>query len=184
MYLKLAPTYYATDNVRGNDFSLHGSGTNTVDANGDLVFEYNAWAADVELGVRLSGPVPFASIYGQYVNSTAKDSVRPTSVGSDDNIGWLAGVKFGHKKVKKFGQWQAKLNYRELETDAWPDFLPDSDFYDGATNAKGHEIELALGLNEHVTLGFDYYHTEPIRIPAGATSLDQDLVQIDLVLKW
>ena len=33
------------------------------------------------------------------------------------------------------------FNYRGRAKDAWPDFLPGSDFYEGATNVKGHEMQ-------------------------------------------
>jgi len=65
-------------------------------------------------------------MFGQYVESDA----------NDDSKGWLVGVKFGHKKVKELGQWQVKYNYRRLEKDVLSDFLPDSDFYGGATDEK------------------------------------------------
>jgi hypothetical protein len=110
-------------------------------------------------------------IFGQYVNSDA----------SDDDLGYLAGLKFGHKKVKKFGQWQVKYNYRRLEQDAWPDFLSDSDFYDGETDVQGSEIEFTFGLAKNVTIGIDYYKSEQIdRKP----TIEEDLVQVDLVLKY
>jgi hypothetical protein len=81
----------------------------------------------------------------------------------------------------KFGQWQVKYNYRRLEQDAWPDFLPDSDFYDGQTDVKGNEIEFKFGLAKNVTIGLDYYKAEPIdRKP----SIEEDILQLDLVLKY
>jgi len=111
-------------------------------------------------------------------------SSETNSTDADENLkylGYLAGFKFGHKKVKKFGQWQVKYNYRRLEQDAWPDFLPDSDFYDGQTDVKGNEIEFKFGLAKNVTIGLDYYKAEPIdRKP----SIEEDLLQLDLVLKY
>jgi hypothetical protein len=104
--------------------------------------------------------------------------------GFEDNEGYLVGVKFGHKNVKKLWQWQGKYNYRRLERDAWPDFLPDSDFYDGATNAKGHEVEFQLGLQKNVDLKLDYYSSELIRQAPGGTAEPEDLLQIDLNVKW
>ena len=125
MYFKVAGTYYDFSNVTGNAFA-HSAGTNSVDVAGDLTQDYDSLAADGEFGVHLPGPVPLVAVFGQYVKSDA----------DDDSKGWLVGVKFGHKKVKGLGQWQVKYNYRRLEKDAWPDFLPDSDFYGGATDEK------------------------------------------------
>jgi len=150
---------------------IDSEGTNSRDADGNFKYDYDAVGVDAELGMNLSGPVPFAGIFGQYVNSDA----------SDDDLGYLAGIKFGYKKVEKFGQWQVKYNYRRLEKDAWPDFLPDSDFYNGETDVQGNEIEFVFGLAKNVTIGLDYYKAEQIdREP----NIEEDLVQVDLVLKY
>jgi hypothetical protein len=167
---KFAGTFYNFQDLEGNDFE-YSAGTNSRDADGNFKYDYDAFGADAELGMKLSGPVPFAGIFGQYVNSNT----------SDDDEGYLAGVKFGHKKVEKFGQWQVKYNYRRLEQDAWPDFLPDSDFYGGETDVKGSEIEFIFGLAKNVTIGLDYYKTEQIdRKP----TIEEDLVQVDLIVKY
>ena len=170
LYLKFAGTFYSFQDLKGNSFD-YSAGTNSTDGAGNFKYDYDAFGIDAELGLKLSGPVPFVGIFGQYVNSDA----------SDDDLGYLAGVKFGHKKVKKFGQWQLKYNYRRLEKDAWPDFLPDSDFYNGETDVQGNEIEFIFGLAKNVTLGLDYYKAEQIdRRPA----IEEDVIQVDLVLKY
>ena len=170
LYLKFAGAFYSFQDLKGNSFD-YSSGTNSRDINGKLVDDYDAFGLDAELGFKLSGPVPFMGVFGQYVNSDA----------SDDDSGYLAGVKFGDKKVKEFGQWQVKYNYRRLEKDAWPDFLPDSDFYGGETDVKGNEIEVTFGLAKNVTIGLDYYKTEQIdRKP----TIEEDVLQLDLVLKY
>ena len=100
---------------------------------------------------------------------------------------WAGPVDILIKKLvekKILTQSEAKYNYRRLERDAWPDFLPDSDFFGGDTNVKGHEVEFKFGLHKYVTMGLDYYHSEPIRLPAGQPELDEDLIQIDLLLKF
>jgi len=186
MYFKVAPTYYATDNIRGNDFTAGGAwgaGTNSQTATGAYQFEYNAIAGDAELGfTKVTDFMPFIALFGQYVQSDADAALNNNLM--DDDTGYLYGIKFGHKKTNKLGLWQAKFNYRRLERDAWPDFLPDSDFYGGNTNAEGYEFEFVLGLHKNVTIGLDYYNSELIRFPVGTTEREQDILQIDLVLKW
>ena len=170
LYLKFAGAFYSFQDLKGNSFK-YSSETNSTDADGNFKYDYDAFGVDAELGIKLSGPVPFVGVFGQYVDSDV----------SRNDVGYLAGFKFGHKKVKKFGQWQVKYNYRRLEQDAWPDFLPDSDFYDGQTDVKGNEIEFKFGLAKNVTIGLDYYKAEPIdRKP----SIEEDLLQLDLVLKY
>ena len=108
--------------------------------------------------------------WGEIINNSDPD---------DDNEGYLAGFEFGHRKIKALGDWQFKYNCRRLERDAWPDIFPDSDFFGGATGAKGHEGVFKLGLGKHVSMDVDYYSTEEID---GDT--EQDLLQVDLNLKY
>ena len=170
---KIAGTYYDFYNVKGSNMAVHSSGTNST-VGGLWIYDYDSIAADAELGVKLSGMLPYFGLFGQYVNSDA----------SADNTGWLAGFKAGHKSVKDMGQWQFVYNYRKLEKDAWPDWLPDSDFYGGGTGVKGSEFEFTIGLYKNVTFGIDYYMTEPIRLAPGALSQDQTILQADLVVKF
>lgn len=181
IYLKLAGSYYRTDNVKGNNF-LYSSGTNSTDAAGNLLYEYNAVTGDIELGFTVPGPAPYIALFGQYINSDVDDSLDRD--GFDDNEGWLAGFKFGHKKVNSFARWQAVYNYRHLERDAWPDFLSHSSFYNGSTNAKGHEVAFKFGLHKNVTIGIDYFKTEQIRLNADNLGREQDWLAVDLDVKW
>ncbi len=169
--LKFALSYYAFDNVQGNDLSVHSSGTNSVDASGKWVYDHDSISFDAEVGFNIAEKIPYGAIFGQYVSSDA---------GSDDQ-GWLMGLKVGHKKVEKLGQWQFVYNYRELEKDAWVDFMPDSDFYDGDTGVKGSEFELNLGLNKNVSFGLDYYKTKAIDRNFGQ---DEYIFQADLIVKF
>ena len=186
MYFKFAPTYYATDNIRGNDMTAggaFGAGTNSQNAAVAYQFEYNSIAADAEIGfTEISAFVPYFALFGQYVQSDAVAAFNDDQ--EDDNTGYLCGFKFGHKEIKELWQWQAKYNYRRLERDAWADFLPDSDFYGGDTNVKGWEAEFKLAINKNVTLGLDYYNAELIRYAAGQTEEGQELIQLDLQVKW
>ncbi len=169
---QFAMTYYKFSNVQGNDFSLHGSGTNSVDESGNLIYDYDSIALDADFGIKLPdrfGFVEYANIFGQYVDSDA----------DNDNKGYLYGLKFGNKSLRTIKSWEVKVNYRELEKDAWLDFLPDSDFYGGATGVKGMEYELKIGLTKHLSFALDYYHAKPID-----NSEKQNILQADLVYKF
>ncbi len=181
IYLKVAGAYYGTDNVRGNSFK-YSAGTNSTDAAGKLLYEYNALSGDLEIGFTVPGPVPFVAIAGQYVRSSADDQIDGD--GFDDNEGWLAGFKLGHRKLDKFGKWQFGYNYRRLERDAWPDFLPHSSFYNGSTNAKGHELVAKFGIHRNINLTLDYFKTKQIRLDADELEREQDWLALDLNLKW
>lgn len=174
--VKFAATYYNFLDMKGNDFSEHGSGSNSTisSESSDLLYEYDSIALDAEIGFKLADKIKHIetlSLFGQYVDSDA----------DTENKGILYGFKFGDKSVKEAKDWQVKVNYRKLEKDAWADFLPDSDFYSGATDVKGMEYELTLGLAKNITLGLDYYHAKPI---LTNSDLKEKLFQADLVVKF
>jgi hypothetical protein len=171
MSLKLAAAYYMFSNVKGNDLSVHTAGTNSTDASGNWMYDYDSLTLDGEFGINFGGAIPYAGLFGQYVASDA----------DSNDTGWLAGLKFGAKSVKEYGDWQFKFNYRELEKDAWFDFWPDSDFYDGETGVKGSELEFVMGLSKNVTFGLDYYMSEAIDRNFGQ---DENLLQVDLIVKF
>jgi len=171
--VKAAVTYYGFSHVQGSTLD-HASGTNTLLAGG-LQYDYDSIGVSGELGFKKPFKVdflPYIAALGEYINNPDP---------SDGNDGFLVGLKVGSEKVAKKGQWQAKYLYRELERDAFLDTFPDSDFYGGQTNAKGHEVIFEYGLFKHVILGLDYYRTEPIE---GVTKKSEDLFQFDVVFKF
>jgi len=169
--LKVALAYYKLWGIKNKPKLDYSSNTNTL-SGGRYVNSYNVWAPGAEISVNLPVKmVPYASLYGEYVYNPDP---------STDRQGYIAGIKFGHKDIKKFADWQAGYSYRRLERDAWPDVFPDSDFYGGATNVKGHELFINFGLWKHLTLGLDYYHTMRIK---GARA-QEDLLQADIVFKF
>ncbi|MEJ2726346.1 MAG: putative porin [Deltaproteobacteria bacterium] len=182
LYLKAAGSYYVTDNVAGNSFT-YSAGTNSTNAAGKLIYEYNTLTADVEAGFTLPGPVPFFAITGTYVRNTSVDDDLDGD-GHDDNQGWLAGFKCGHSKLDKFGKWQFIYDYRRLERDAWLDILPHSAFYNGSTNVKGHKLAFLFGLHKNINLTADYYRAEQIRLNPDNLEREQNWLAIDLNLKW
>jgi hypothetical protein len=126
----------------------------------------SAYALDVECGYK--GSLMFA-VFGQYVASDA----------DEEDTGYLIGFKFGDAKVKGLGDWQVKYNFRSLELNGFPDFLPDSDAMGGDTGIEGSEIELALGLAKNVSCGLDYYMIEAIDGDA-----ESNVLQLDMKLKF
>jgi hypothetical protein len=180
---KIAGAYYDFRNVKGTDMSLWSSKTNSYVKTTTHAGEWNekstyAWVYDhdstsleTELSVKPDSFIQYASVFGEYVKSDA----------DADNTGWLAGFTVGDEKVSESGKWQFIYNYRNLEKDAWVDWMPDSDFYEGQTGIKGSEFELTLGLGKNVTFGIDYYASQPIKNPGKK---DMSLLQADLVVKF
>jgi hypothetical protein len=168
---KIAGAYYDFKNVKGSNMSVHSQGTNSTDAGGLWLYDHDSTAFDAELGFKISSFIKYASVFGEYVKSDA----------DTDDAGWLAGITFGDEKVNELGKWQFIYNYRDIEKDAWVDWLPDSDFYGGETGTKGSEFEFTFGLAKNVTLGLDYYLSQPIDNPSNK---DMSLLQADLVIKF
>ncbi len=166
-YIKFAGTYYGMNGIEGNDWSEHSSGTNSLDADGNWMYDHDAFSLEAEAG--LTNLPVFAALYGQYVSADV----------NEEDTGYLFGAKIGDKKVKELGDWQVNLNYRNLEKDAWLDFVPDSDFFGGATGVKGYEAEFTVGLSKNVSAGIDYYKTEEID-----GDEEEDVIQVDLVVKF
>jgi hypothetical protein len=183
---QIAGTYYYFNNVQGNFFD-QGSGTNTLvlqqDGEEGLAYGYDSIGLGAQVGMGL--PVdfmPYAAVFGEYIVNIDSDD-KYNGVKNNDDTGWLLGVKFGHQKIGDFGTWQAKYNYRRLERDAWPDFLPDSDFHGGETNAEGHEVEFEFGLLKNLSMALDYYNTKLIDDVDGSDE-QEDVFQADLNFKF
>jgi len=183
--IKLSPTYYNFSNLNGNTLDHRSVGNSVKDyTNNRLIYDYDSFTVMGGIVFTIS-PLKL-SLFGEYVNSNA----------DKNDSGYLFGLGLGTPKLSKLGDWEFKYNYRKLKRDAWPDALPDSDFYNGATNVKGHEVELTFGLAKNVTIGLDFYKSKPIETitdnitnPAKPKTImdpknEENLLQVDLVVKW
>jgi len=166
---KTGVTYYSFENVKGSILD-HSSGTNTL-KDSVLKYDYDSINPSTVLTYAwdsLDRTYAVSLLYDYIYNSDSKD------------MGYLAGIKFGSKKVKGRGDWQVYYNYRQLERDAWLDTFPDSDFYGGKTDVEGYEIVVKYGLAKHITIGLDYYRTEKMNGEANPESV----LQADLGVKF
>ncbi len=143
----------------------NSAGTNTNPGND---WSVGAFSTELSLKVEENDFIRYAALFGDAVYNP--DTSDP---------GFLGGIKFGDKKVKKFGQWQAKALYRYLERNAWLDTYPDADVLSGGTGTKGAEVILQLGLADNVVFGLDYYNSS--RISDGQK---ENRLQLDLVYKF
>ncbi len=183
-WVKFAPTYYAFSSLKNNTVPHRSSSNSPVGispVNTNFRYDYDALSLVGEVGFNIGGFIEHIALFGEYVKTGDPD---------DNNKGWLAGIRFGNKKINKLGDWTFIYNYRKLERDGWLDFLTDSDFYGGATNVKGHEFELTLGISKNVSFGIDWYIAKPIQAIAAPAAMRMDprreetLIQLDLMLKW
>lgn len=186
--LKLAASYYLFQNLKDLDFMTTDSSgfkwssfkRNTlVNSGKTLKYNYSAPTVEAELGFnKLVGEmVPYVGVFGQYTRNPDP---------SDQNTAYIAGIKFGNTKIAKLGDWQLTYAYRRLEVDAWPDFLPYSDFYNGYTGAKGHQGLFVFGLTKNTNLAFNYLRADPLAKSKGqaVTTGKQNLFQVDFNWKF
>ena len=190
---KVAVSWYDLMNQRGKipDWS---AGTNTRLPGGAAAgYAYNFMPIVLDGAVSFQEPfsgiaflgdhVHFAQIFANGVFNPGSQSTREIAnheATSNQRLGGLLGVAFGDQKVSKLGQWQMMARYEYLEANAWPDFLPDSDTYNGSTNVKGPKVSLQLGLMDNVTFVASYFNSRYIIGPERP----QSLWQADLVWKF
>jgi polyhydroxyalkanoate synthesis regulator phasin len=186
MGLKLAFTYYGFKHVKGYLLDYSG-GTNTRNAGGKYMYNFDSISPSAELSfkeplsfISPSIPVPELSVFGEYLYNLCIK--QPTK--DKNNEAWAAGVKLGHPKISDWGQWDLKYMYKRIARDAWPDTFPDSDFYSGQTNARGHEIVFSYGLGKNWYLALDYYITNTITEYSGRNNNEEKLFQCDLNFKF
>ncbi|MCK5083156.1 MAG: putative porin [Candidatus Omnitrophica bacterium] len=180
---KLAATFYSFQGLHGNDLT-DSEGGNSTGTGGVLGSDYTSLGLSAEVGVRnLFGGLPFKAddriaFIGDFIHNFDDDLI-----GDEKTTGWTLGAKFGHKKVKKPGSWQAKYLYVVLGADSFPDAFPDSDRgFGGETNIKSHEVAWKYALRKNVTLGLDYYQTRHYA-KSGSNDVEH-LVQADIALKF
>lgn len=167
--LKASVGYYGFTHVKNNILD-NGSATNTL-SKGVLKYNYDSFVTNAQLGFMPEGfIVPYLGVFGEFVYNPDPPK---------GNTGWLLGGVFGAEKVQEKGQWQLKYMYRRLGRDAVLDTFPDSDFFGGATDVRGHEGIFEYGICKNVSVSLDYYNSKQLH---GAEI--ENLLQLDWNLKF
>jgi hypothetical protein len=96
------------------------------------------------------------------------------------NQGYLGTITFGREPQFVRGNWQAKVGYRYLQSDAVLDAFTDSDFHLGGTNAKGYTIAGKYSPLDHVQLGLRWMSANAITGEPFAI----DVLQADLQVEF
>ncbi len=163
-------SYFLYGNVVGQEpfFESDEPMGNTVDEDGNYQYDYRLAEISFELAHKLGHlPVTFMA---DYVNNVA--------IGNDDQ-GWLAGVHLG--KVKNQGSWAVRYIYRELKKDAVLGTFTDSDFRDGGTDGKGHEMGVDFQAADNTTLSLTYFNNT-LGLDAAESGFQR--LQADIQLKF
>ena len=120
-------------------------------------------------------------LYGTWVDNQQADTL---------STGYITGIKYG--SAKKAGQWEAKIEYRSLEADAFWDEFAESEFgaigvkaaneYAIGTNTEGFVIQGKYNIYSNIQVVLAWRHTEV------ETSVHDDesnnFFQADLIFKF
>jgi hypothetical protein len=151
-------------------------------------------SARVDLGqfdpvhIRLDGEYVWNSAFDRgvmeatAVNNRGPDIVPGSVPGAYEggNQGWLARLTVGNMNIANYGDWNAHIGYKYLESDAVIDAFADSDFGLGGTNLKGYFIGMNYGLSKNVWTTVRWMSANQI---AGAPYA-VDILQLDLNAKF
>lgn len=211
--LNLSTTFYNFANLQGkrntgySTSSLTGTtvsaGTNTRNTTADspgnvgaYKYEYNVF--DVLLQVDNTKIMDIEFPHGFYA-----DFIRNAAAPGENN-GALVGAYIGKKKLKEPRDWKARAEWRYIERDSIPDFMPDSDFYgfgtfsatgaaglnagnnglpkENGTNGKGINLAFEYMLLKNTALNFEYYWMKPIK--SWDKTDPWNMLQVDVSTKF
>ena len=111
------------------------------------------------------------------------DYVRNTGAEGGQDTGFEFGAGIGAAKEPK--DLNFVYAYERLETDAVLSTITDSDFgRDGATNTRGHILQLNYVLLKGLQFSSTAFITEPIENVAGRNSKTDYRWQVDLIAKF
>jgi hypothetical protein len=134
-----------------------------------------------------SSPVRI-SLVGEVIKNTAFDVNKSNAInnfGADNNYeggdeAWNLAFIVGNPALESFGDWQASLGYRYVESDAVLDAFADSDFGGGGTNVKGFTLSGTMALSKAVRCSLRWMSADEVAGPP----LSSDILQVDLNAKF
>jgi hypothetical protein len=127
-------------------------------------------------------------LVGEVIKNTAFDVNKSTAInnfgannkyeGGDE--AWNLAFIVGNPALESFGDWQASLGYRYVESDAVVDAFADSDFGGGGTNVKGYTVSGTMALSKAVRCSLRWMSADEVAGPP----LSSDILQVDLNAKF
>lgn len=142
----LGASLYKYRNLRGFVplYDSNDSFGNTVDGSGNYATEFNIQELFLLFDLKVMG-IPI-SVFGDLATNAAADK---------ENKAFLYGFSVG--KAKKAGEWRFTYNNREVEADSVVGAYTDSDFADGGTNGKGHEVGFKHAVTDKSWLAITHF---------------------------
>ena len=168
--------------------------TSTNDFGNQNQFQYYGLASEFR-DIAITGRLDYdrfdpirLSLMGEVIKNIAFDVDPATALnnfGDDDSYeggdtAWYLAFIIGNPALEKFGDWQASIGYRYVESDAVVDGFTDSDFGGGGTNVQGFTLGGNMALTKSVRFGLRWMSSDEVAGP----QLSSDTLQIDLNAKF
>jgi len=135
-----AAGYFDYTNVIGQSpFYDDDAQGNTVDANGNYVFDYNEVELTAQYKTRL-GKWP-VTVFGDYVVNTEVDR---------EDSAYSFGISFG--QAKKPGEAQFSYAWHDTAADALNATFNESDLANGLTDSRGHFLRAGYAIRDDIQL--------------------------------
>ncbi|MDJ0700796.1 MAG: putative porin [Woeseiaceae bacterium] len=168
--LTVGAGYFAYTNTIGNEPFYNGrSKGNTVDVDGNLVYDYENTEAFAQFDTKL-GDWPF-QVYAHYTVNNEVDA---------EDTAYAFGAKIG--SAKKQGTQQFSWTYQDIEADAVIATFNDSDFGGGGTDSDGHMLKYKYMLRDQISLGGTLMINSVDRFQG--TEHDYNRLQLDVEFKF
>jgi Putative porin len=159
--------YFAYTNTIGNEPFYDGAANgNTVDVNGNLVFDYENTEAFLQFDARL-GTWPL-QLYGHYTVNNEVDR---------EDTAYAFGATIGSTKEK--GNMQFSWTYQDIEADSVIATFNDSDFGGGGTDSRGHMIKGKYMITDYINVAGAVF-VNKIDGFQGGVERDFDRIQLDI----
>jgi hypothetical protein len=160
--------YFGYTNTIGNEPFFDGSANgNTVDLNGNYLFDYRNTEVFAAYDMTLAN-LPF-EISAHYTRN-GEVSVEDTAFSISVNLGL----------AKAQGDWQAYYMYQDIEADAVIGTFNDSDFGGGGTDVSGHFLRGKYMIRDQIGVGATLF----VNQVDGFQGIERDYTRFQLDLEF
>jgi hypothetical protein len=162
--------YFAYTDTIGNEPFYNGRAKgNTVDINGDYVYEYKDTEVFAQFDTNVAGwPLKI------YAHMAQNNEV------STEDTAYAFGAKVGSAKAE--GDMEFSWTYQDIEADAVIGTFNDSDFGGGGTDADGHLFKAKYAMSKKIFLGGTLFINNVDRFQG--TEHDYSRLQLDVEFKF
>ncbi len=162
--------YFSYSDTIGNSPFYNGSAKgNSVDLNGDYIYDYRNTEVFAELSTKV-GDWPLKV----YAHAT-QNSDAPA-----EDTGFAVGAKLG--SAKNDGEMEFSWTYQDIEADSVIGTFSDSDFGGGGTDSDGHMLKGKYAVSKKIFLGGTLFLNSVDRFQG--TEHDYNRLQLDVEFKF